>query len=136
MTKAQKAEQEEARQRLREWIKPGDTIWTTVRHVSQSGMTRDISCYLIEENEPRWLSWLVAKACGYRFNRKHDAVRIGGCGMDMGFAIVYDLSRVLFADGFECIGQGCPSNDHSNGDRDYSPHHHSDPGYALTQRWI
>lgn len=136
MTKAQKAEQEEARERLREWIKPGDTVWTVVRHVSKSGMTRDIACYLIEDNEPRWIASLVAKACGMRFNRDRDAVRIGGCGMDMGFALVYDLSHALFGGGFECIGEGCPSNDHSNGDRDYTPHPHSDSGYALTQRWI
>lgn len=32
------------------------------------------------------------------------------------------ISRVLYPQGFGCIGEGCPSNDHSNGDRDYTPH--------------
>lgn len=44
---------------------------------------------------------------------------MNGCGMDMGFHLVYSLSRVLFSPkqgGFECLGIGhyCPSNDHSN----------------------
>lgn len=37
---------------------------------------------------------------------------------------------------FECIGHGCPSNDHCNGDRDYTPHHHNSGGYALKHRWL
>lgn len=65
-----------------------------------------------------------------------DATRNAGCGMDVGFSLVYNLGWVLFPNGFECVGERCPSNDHSNGDRDYSPHHHSDGGYALRQRWL
>lgn len=76
--------------------------------------------------------------------------------MDMGFWAVYQLSYGLFKGGFGCIGEGCPSNDHSNGDRDYTPHMseadrmgadgelcnchkdhmHNDGGYALKQRWL
>lgn len=62
----------------------------------------------------------------------------------MGFELVYSLSRTLFPDGFDCIGEGdgygtfCPSNDHSNDrTRDYSPgRHHGGGGYALRQRWL
>jgi hypothetical protein len=61
---------------------------------------------------------------------------MGGCGMDMGFAAVYGLSYALFGKGFECTGPNCPANDHSNGDRDYTPHMHSDGGYALKHRWL
>lgn len=39
---------------------------------------------------------------------------MNGCGMDMGFSLVYDLGRVLFRDNFRCIGKGCPSSDHDN----------------------
>ena len=82
--------------------------------------------------------------------------------MDMGFHLVYSLSYALWPDGFGCVGAGCPSNDHSNGDRDYTPHGptdangdpedrdpgpgeardglvrhwHRDGGYALRQRWL
>lgn len=63
----------------------------------------------------------------------HDAVKMGGAGMDMGFALVHSLSYALFPDGFGCIGDGCPSNDHSNGDRDYTPHGGIRPGPRCTR---
>jgi hypothetical protein len=66
----------------------------------------------------------------------HDGIVVRGCGMDMGFHLVYNLSSILFADSFTCIGPGCPSNDHSNGDKDYTPHLHTDAGYALRSAWI
>ena len=46
MTKAKKAEQAEAIARLREWIKPGDTVYTILDHVSSSGMSRAIRVVL------------------------------------------------------------------------------------------
>ncbi len=140
-TKAESASRAAVIDRLRTFIKPGDTVYTVLRHVSQSGMMRHIDCYVIEDNEPRYISTLVAEAI-QEPTTHNGAVKIAGCGMDMGFSIVYNLSAVLFPRGFECIGTGedhrdrCPSNDHSNGDRDYTPHHHSSGGYALRHRWI
>jgi hypothetical protein len=139
---AKKAVRQEAIDRLKVWIKPGDTVHTQVRHVSRSGMQRVIQVVKIDckpdskEPDILYLGYNVADALDMRYDREREGVKIGGCGMDMGFAIVYDLSRVLFADGFDCIGEGCPANDHNNGDRDYTPHRHSDPGYALKQRWL
>ena len=78
---------------LKSSLKDGDTIYTNVQHVSQSGMTRDIKIISIKENIPLNYNYYVSKALGYKI--KNNGVRIGGCGMDMGFAIVYDLSRVL-----------------------------------------
>lgn len=133
--KVSKARQQEALNRLKEWIKPGDTIYTHVESVARSGMSRTMHVYKMEDNEPRYLTNTIVDALGYS-QAKDGALRISGCGMDMGFALVYDMSRVLFRDGFECIGSGCPSNDHNNGDRDYTPHMHSSGGYALRQRWL
>src|SRR5712692_6873174 len=79
--------------------------------------------------------WDVAAVVGYSL-AQYEGIKVSGAGMDMGFHLVYSLSYDLYPDGFECIGERCPSNDHSNGDRDYSPHHHKDGGYALLQRWI
>lgn len=142
MTKAQ--EETEARRkaiyRLRETVKAGGTLRTVVRHVTASGTTRWIDVYAIEGGELVYLSHDVAKACRRKVNnRNHEGVECGGCGMDMGFDLVYSVSRAMFPAGFDCIGEGCPSNDHSNdrGERNYSPErHHSDGGYALRQRWI
>lgn len=142
---------DEAIAKLRDLLSPGDTVQTILRHRSRSGMSRSISPVVNGED----VSYLVAPACGLSFDRKHGGVRMGGCGMDMGFALVYDLSRALWPEGHGCIGQlpsggSCPSNDHSNGDRDYTPHPgcgkpdarghrdhwHSDGGYALRHRWL
>jgi hypothetical protein len=136
MTKAQQAEKQEYIEKLRELLKPGDTLHTVLRSVSSSGMSRNIDVYLIRDGEPQWLSSWICKATGMSFNKKRGCIRIGGCGMDMGFNIVYELSYRLFPDGFECIGEGCPSNDHYNGDRNYTPHHHESGGYAIKQKWM
>ena len=126
----------EARERLLEALKPGDTVYTQVRHVSSSGMSRRISAYTIRDNEPWNISGYVARVLDWPCDRDELSVRVSGCGMDMGFHLVYSLSRVLFRDSFDCIGERCPSNDHSNGDRNHEPHPHSDGGYALKQRWL
>jgi hypothetical protein len=145
MSKRQDELAAKAVKRLREVyeLRPGSTVWTMVKHVSRSGMTRDIAVYLHDSDGIQNVSRDVAEATGYRFNRDAQAVRIGGAGMDMGFAIVYDLSRVTFRDGFLCSGkQDCPANDHVNerGDARKAGYRkgrkHSDPGYALEQRWL
>ena len=154
MTKAEKAAQETARERLRADLRPGDTVYTVLRHVSRSGMQRSISVLVLdrEHQEIYDVSGVAAEALGYRFDRDNGGVKVGGCGMDMGFHLAYNLAWVLYPKGFGCPGKGCPSNDHSNGDRDYTPnggilhgmaqeaenrtHWHSDGGYALRNRWL
>jgi hypothetical protein len=120
LTKAQEAERQEYIHTLRDELPPGSTLYTVLRHVSRSGMSRNIDVYLIDGGEPHWRSYRVASALGLPIAQ--DAVKVVGCGMDMGFHIVSNLSRVLYPNGFGCIGEGCPSNDHSNGDRDYREH--------------
>ena len=134
--KCNKADVEQARNDLRVILKPGDTVYTILRHVSRSGMMRHISTVVKREDGLRDISFLTAKAMGFTINRDTGGVKCGGCGMDMGFHLVYELSATLFPDGFGCVGEQCPSNDHSNGDRVYTPHHHSSGGYALSHRWL
>jgi len=133
MPRFSKQDRQQAIEELRKLLPPGTTVYTVLRHVARSGMSRDIDVYVFPsdggETSPRWLSHLVAKATGFTFTDRRDALRVGGCGMDMGFHVVSTLSRVLYPDGFGCLGDGgenrsarCPSNDHSNGDRDYTPH--------------
>lgn len=141
MARISKSEQVEALERLREWISPGDEVFTILRHVSRSGMLRTVDVIGIgDKSEGRsrvWsYGWNAAQAIGWTYDRQREGVRVTGGGMDMGFQLVYTLSRVMFPEGFDCIGEGCPSNDHANGDPDYSPHRHADGGYALRQRWL
>lgn len=137
LTKAQQAEHEQAKDKLREMLKPGDTVYTILRHVSSSGMMRHISLVTKDMQD---ITHLAAVVLGEKI-ADDGGLKRGGCGMDMGFDAVYQLSRYLFPDGFTCTGKHepgnyCPSNDHTNGDRNYEPHHHASGGYALCQRWL
>lgn len=127
---------------LREILKPGDTVTTVLRHVARSGMSRSISAMIPGTSEVEDITYWAARAMGDRIDQNHGGVIMGGCGMDMGFALVYNLARTLWPQGHPCTGEAerpnrCPSNDHSNGERTYSPElHHRDGGYALRQRWL
>lgn len=106
MAKKSVSEQAAAVERLKEWIKPGDTIYCILRHRSSSGMSRVISLKGISidsKGKPdiSEYSYNVALALGYRYNRNHEGVSISGCGMDMGFAIVDHLSHKLFGTGYQ-----------------------------------
>lgn len=154
ITKAQQEVEQKARERLREVCKPGDTLHTILRHVSRSGMSRSISVVISGEDEPWDVSYLVARALGRKIDQTNGGVKVSGCGMDMGFALVYELSYALYPDGFDCVGEapngghwtkGCPANDHSNDsltnevprELRYAPtRRHKDGGYALRQRWL
>src|SRR6266850_1558603 len=132
---AKQREAQEYLDKLRAILKPGDTVYTILRHRSRSGMQRVIGAVIKTDGELRDWSGYVAAAVERRWDNDRGGVVVGGCGMDMGFELVYNLSAVLWPEGFQCIGAGgdgkprCPSNDHSNGDRDYSPHAHKSGGY-------
>lgn len=72
-------------------------VYVSVGSVAKSGMSRRIKLYLIVEGEIIRISHLVAKVLGSNLN--DNGVRIDGCGMDMGFAIVehleWKLNKVL-----------------------------------------
>lgn len=132
----------EAQWELRKLCPPGTTIYTILRHVSKSGMSRIIDLVIVAEGEPRSVGFLAAKATGGAWDRDRQGIKIRGCGMDVGFELVYRLGSALYRDGFGCIGEGCQSNDHINGDRNYTPHADSAPhwhrngGYAFRHRWL
>lgn len=143
MSKTSTAGRDEAIETLREIITPGAVIYTawTGNYRGSDGM--DVDRYtllvpLINRDGTPWIrdvTRTAAVAMGDRLN-KFGSINMGGCGYNKGFQLVYNLGRTLFADDFTCIGASCPSNDHANGDRDHTPHKHSDPGYALTQRQL
>jgi len=139
---AKETERQDAIEELRKVLRPGDTVYTILRHVSRSGMTRGIDVYRMADKQPVWITGYVGKAIGqpqsFKDWNNSYGLRISGCGMDMGFHVVNTLSYILFPDSFECIGEGCPANDHVNGDRDYTPHMHSKGAgaYALKHEWL
>ena len=95
---------EEAIKTLKENIKEGDVIYTQLNHTSQSGMMRHIKVRQIKNNYPLDWSKLVAIALDWKEAKStfggYNGIKVRGCGMDMGFHIVYTLSRVLYNDGY------------------------------------
>jgi hypothetical protein len=151
LSKAQQAERDAAIMELRSIFPPNSTVSVVLRHVSRSGMERAIS---VISPDLRDVSWLVARATGFKMHGAHEGLKVGGCGMDMGFHVVYSLSRTLYGaeGGYTCNGikpydanyntnaNYCRSNDHVNergASSNYTPGRvHSDGGYALSSRWL
>jgi len=123
-TKAQEAEREDALKELRKMLRPGMEIRTIMRNVSRSGMQREISLVVPRrDGSINDLTRLTCIALGYR-RGKYDGAIVGGCGMDMGFHLVYNLGRAVWPNGTK--------NPHGkrNGEPD------RDGGYALKHRWL
>lgn len=93
------SEKEYARERLKELIRPGDTVFTILRHVSRSGMSRVIDVVVFKDNHVFNIGSLVAKFLGYAYDAKREGVKVDGAGMDMGFWLIYNLSLALFDNG-------------------------------------
>ena len=85
---------------LRGQIKKGDTIYTILTKVNNIGTYRHIKPILFKNNEPSFIGWRMSKALEYTYKEKTSSIGIGGGGMDMGFHLVYNLSSLLFNDGY------------------------------------
>lgn len=105
-------------------LKPGDTVFTTVKQVARSGMSRHITLHIIDGTDIRDITRLVGRAIGERQSDKTGGLVIGGCGMDMGLHVVYTLGYALWPDG----------TPEPHGTRNGAPD--SAGGYALKQRWL
>lgn len=91
-----------------------------LRHCARSGMMRDISLLFISKTgQISNITWHAAKVMGVPVVQRdgHNAIRVTGAGMDMGFHIVYRLSRALYRD-------------------DTDPRQVDDPGYMLRAEWL
>lgn len=100
--KTTKEQKEEARKILLEQIgiKPGDIIYSIVRKVASSGMSRQIDFYYIRKKSgrPHWISPRISQILGYSVTAG-GALKVRGCGMDMCFKVVYDLASQLWPGG-------------------------------------
>lgn len=135
---ARPSEKQEYIDKLRAELKPGDTVYTVLRSVSRSGMSRQIDVYHFAKVDQgrvdkAWLSYWAAKALGWRFNNRADSITVSGCGMDMGFHLIYCLSATIFAD---LAGKPIdPAWGHIQGGTNANGTV-GDPGYLLNQEWL
>jgi hypothetical protein len=103
-TLSKKAQAEQERESARAYLlsilskqsKP--TLYTNLKHVSSSGMSRDMKVLAVVEGEIIDVTWYIGKLdIGTIKERNGQRVlRVGGCGMDMGFHVVYSVSAVLY----------------------------------------
>ncbi|NNE41626.1 MAG: hypothetical protein HKN14_12005 [Marinicaulis sp.] len=77
-------------------------FYTILGHVSRSGMSQCISIHYFDTQagELRQLNYPSAVILGYSLDAKHEAIRINGAGMDMGFVLIYALAEKLLGDGY------------------------------------
>lgn len=138
-----KATETEALATLRKLLPPGSRVYVAVQHVSRSGMMRRLTACVVDDGALFNIDHLIAQA-GIARRHRDGGIVMNGAGMDMTFALVYNISRALYADGYKCSGSTgwtptgkrsklvrCESNDHSNGVPVKKGTHHRDGGYAL-----
>lgn len=123
-------------------LPPGSTVYTVLRHVSKSGMTRHIDCYAFKVSndgkgvDKLYLSYHVAKLLGYPIADvwgRNEGIKVSGCGMDMGFSLVHSLSYALHGmrgkpEGIDDIGRPLPREEIGS-DKFRA-------GYSLHHEWI
>lgn len=112
-TASSEQKRQESKEMLQAMIKEGDTIYTVLTHVSASGMSRDIKVLIgNSDNSITDISMYVANTLEYKRAKSGD-IKVSGCGMDMGYHVVYSLSKELFKNTEQ-----------------------KDSGYVLNHRWL
>ena len=107
-------------QLLTYYVNEGDTVYTVLRSVAPSGMSRTMSLKVAKNGRIQDLTYYASIVLDYPLVEVNGsrAIRVGGGGMDMGFHVVYSLARVLFREKYE----GQPEA--------------VDAGYSLDQAWL
>lgn len=74
-----------------------NTVYGIVRHVSASGMSRDIDLYIIKDNQMVYLTGYASTILDYPMS-KNQGMKVGGCGMDMVFHCVSSIAYAIGRD--------------------------------------
>lgn len=90
----------EAIERLRQLLPVGRRVFTILRSITRSRMTREIDVLFWDDTSkaPVIFSWLAGQALDYDLS-KHNAVVVRGTGMDMEFYLVSQIATLLHGDG-------------------------------------
>lgn len=103
-------EKNEARKDLKKWLSEATQqnghpqVYCVLRSVAKSGMSRVIHLFCVnrESGNLMHLSNRYALAMDYTVKPTDcgEGIHVSGCGMDMGFHLVYCLSSALYGDGY------------------------------------
>lgn len=95
LTQAQQAERAEAATELRQLLPEGCPVYSIVRSVARTGLSREISFMVFrvdghdDQISPRYVSRLMATTAGFRMsNKDRAAIKVQGGGMDMAFHVL------------------------------------------------
>lgn len=93
-------DQIEARKFLRRFLRKGTKVYTVLRHRTPEGTCRFIDLYVVKQNEPIRITWSAAQMLSWAYSRKWEALRVTGCGTDVGFEAVHALGGALLGDNY------------------------------------
>ncbi len=110
MAKYTKTEIAEARERALALLprpaseREATPIYCVLHKVSKSGTSREISFYMRDDGDLTRLDHLISQVCTYSdrstaYPHGKEGLRVGGCGMDMGFSVVYHFASSLYGAG-------------------------------------
>jgi hypothetical protein len=108
---------------LLERVKPAQKVYCNLLSVSASGMQRRIELFIVEKGEICNITFSASIVTNRKFSDKGGII-CKGCGMDMGFDLVYSLGSALWP-----TGTPAPHGKR-NGEED------SAGGYALRSQWL
>ena len=133
LTEQELAELEHDKQFLINKLKQANyNVYTSLYSVSSSGMSRKMSAYIaLPEGQIMCIDWYIVRLGVAKWDRDKRHLTIGGCGMDMGFHLVYSLGRTLFPNGFVPA-----EHDKYGRNRSSREELDTDGGYALKQHWL
>jgi len=83
---------------LKQWLKPGMTVYVVICGRSRSRMSRTLEIYVVHNREICRITWSVAKILELTYDDRVEALRVRGCGTDLGRDVVERLGRALFED--------------------------------------
>lgn len=145
----------EYRQTLKNFLKPGTTVYTIMRFVSRTGATHSVSLVAAKGGTILPLDdIMVSSGMKLTPDNKFGGFKFTVSGYDTGKIAVYDLSRALYPNGFPCLGtEKCQSPEHEeyqpiidakrgggkikNPRKNYAKgNKHTDGGFALLQEWL
>lgn len=76
-------------------FEPADKVYVIIEHVARSGMSRDMSFFVVNNGELYRVSALIKHLTGARWNPKRECITVRGCGMDMAWATVHEACQAL-----------------------------------------
>jgi len=91
-------DQIEARKLLRQVLRRGTKVYTIQRPRTADGTRRSLDLHVVNQNRPMRITWNAALLLEWSYSTRWEALRVDGCGTDIGFETVYAPGGVVLGD--------------------------------------